>query len=443
MPEPRLLVVPGGTNIGAVALANAALHKLVELHEERLADPEHPAPRTVVVLRDPAEVPPSTLRGAALSPAEAFPAEKYPDLAEKLSDPAFFDGVDLVIQTSGSTAGHPRLVGLSIEAILASIDATSAALGGPGRWILALPTHHIAGAMVLLRAAVAETNPQIVDVTGHFEPSSLLPAIAGATQDPEVPGYLSLVPTQLAACLDAGDEVVGALASLTAILVGGSSIRPGLLERAAELGLNVVTTYGMTETCGGCVYDGVPLACVEVRAVDRDGHSRLAIAGPVLMTRYLDGDSPFFDEGGRRWLLTGDMGLISGGGLVRVEGRADDVVITGGLSVAPAQVLDAVLGIDGIADAWVTASPDEKWGEVVTALVVPTSMPDSSERMAELGRAVRDRVGSVLGRASAPRRVVAVDEIPYIKGLKGMKVDRRAADALAETATSPERDWWR
>lgn len=440
MTEPRFLVAPGGTRIGAVALANAALHKLVELHEERLADPDHPAPKTIVVLRDPAEVEPSTLRGAAKSAAEAFPADRYPVLADRIEDPSLFEGIDLVIQTSGSTQGSPRLVGLSIEALLASARATHAALDGPGRWILALPAHRIAGAMVLLRAAVAETNPQIVELSASFDPRSLLPAIAGAAQDPEVPGYLSLVPAQLAACLEAGDEVLDALRRLSAILVGGSQIRADLLEAARAAGLAIRTTYGMTETCGGCVYDGIPLADVEVRAVDRDGQSRLAIGGPTLMTRYLDGEPPFFEEGGRTWLLTGDLGVISAGGVVRVDGRADDVVVTGGLNVAPAQVLDAVIAYEGVHDAWITSTPDDKWGELITALVVPKEMPADAEAMTAFGRALRDCAGSILGRPSAPRRVVAVDALPY---LQGMKIDRIGAAALAAATTSPERDWRR
>lgn len=440
MSPARILVVPGGTRIGAVALANAAIHKLVELHEERLADPGHPAPRTLVALRDPDEVPPSSLRQSAATPAQAFPAERFPALAERIDDPSFFEGVDLIVSTSGSTSGSPRLVGLSIESLVASANATHRALKGPGRWILALPAHHIAGAMVLVRAAVADTAPLIVDSPGTFDPKALLPAIAGATQDQGVPGYLSLVPTQLAACLEAGEEVLAPMRALAAILVGGAATRNGLLERAEHAGLKVVTTYGMTETCGGCVYDGVPLEGVQVRAVDRDGSSRLAISGPVLMTRYLDADPPFFDEGGSTWLLTGDLGVITGGGLVRVEGRADDVIVTGGLSVAPGQVLSALLSAPGIADAWVTSTPDEKWGEIVTAIVVPAEMPTSPEQMAELGRALRDHVGSRIGRAYAPRRVVAADALP---SLNGVKIDRIGARRIAEDEDRPERDWRR
>ena len=129
MTAPRILVVPGGTAISAVALANASIHKLVELYEERQADPNHPAPHTVVFLRDPALVPPATLRGSAATPEQAFPEEDYPGLANQIkNDPHFFDGVDLVISTSGSSAGKPRLVGLSMDALMASVKATELAL---------------------------------------------------------------------------------------------------------------------------------------------------------------------------------------------------------------------------------------------------------------------------------------------------------------------------
>lgn len=440
MAAPRLLVVPGGTAIGAVALANASIHKLVELYEERQADPNHPAPHTVVILRAPEDVPPATLRGSAVPPEEAFPQDRYPGLAEAINaDPHFFDGIDLVIPTSGSSAGTPRLVGLSIEALMASAKTTELALEGPGRWILAMPAHHIAGAMILLRAAVAETNPQIVDTSEGFDPRALLPAIQGATQD-DMPGYLSLVPTQLAQCLDAGEEVVGPMRSLAAILVGGAATNQHLLARATEAGLKVRLTYGMTETAGGCVYDGKPLPGTSVRAVDWDGRTRLAINGPTLMTRYLDAESPFFDEGGHRWLLTGDLGIIRASGTVEVRGRADDVIVSGGLSIAPGPVRRTVRSFEGVSDAWIMATPDEKWGHVVTALVVPEQVPSDSLEMAELGSAIREHAAAHIGRAQAPRRVVAVEALPYL-GFD--KIDRAAAAQAAAEASGTEREWVR
>ena len=107
MSDLRLLVVPGGTSPASVAMAHASLHKLVELHEEREVDPNHPAPRTVVVIRDPAQVPPSSLRAAATTPREAFPPELYPELADRIDDPNLFDGIDLVLASSGSS-GEPQ-----------------------------------------------------------------------------------------------------------------------------------------------------------------------------------------------------------------------------------------------------------------------------------------------------------------------------------------------
>lgn len=440
MAAPRILVVPGGTSIGAVALANAAIHKLVELHEERQADPNHPAPHTVVVLREPQSVPPATLRGSALTPAQAFPQEQYPGLAKKMEeDPEFFTGVDLVIPTSGSSAGQPRLVGLSVEALIASAKATELALNGPGRWILALPTHHIAGAMILLRAAVADTNPQIVDTSQGFDPQALIPAIRGVTQD-ELPGYLSLVPTQLAQCLDAGEEVMDALRRLSAILVGGAATNQQLLTRALEAGLNVRTTYGMTETAGGCVYDGQPVPGTCVRAVDWDGRTRLAINGPTLMTRYLDADSPFFEEGGHRWLLTADLGIIRASGTVEVRGRADDVIVSGGLSIAPGPVRRALLSSPDVEDAWILGTPDNKWGHIVTALVIPTHMPQDAAQMATLGFSLREHTAAIVGRAQAPRRIVVVDSLPYL-GFD--KVDRGAAADAAAQAAGTLREWIR
>ena len=435
----RTLVVPGGTSIGAVALANAALHKLVELYKERQADPNHPAPHTVVVMRDPKDVPPSTLRGALATVEDAFPAERFPSLYPAITEPGFFSGVDLVIPTSGSSAGSPHLVGLSIDALIASAQATHEALSGPGKWILALPTHHIAGAMVLLRAAVAETNPQIVDTSASFDPRALLPAIAGATTEDEVPGYLSLVPTQLASCLADG-EVIEALSGLSAILVGGAHTRSDLLDVARGRGLNIVTTYGMTETCGGCIYNGVPQPGVEVRTVERDSQARIALSGPMLMTRYVDGDSPLFVEGGTTWILTGDIGVISSESTVEIQGRADDVIVSGGLSVAPAPVLEAVLSSDEVADAWVTSTPDDKWGELITTLVVPKNPISSADEVDQFARRLRADVGEVLGRAYAPRRVVVAGALPY---LSGMKIDRMAAAKLLEDAEDTLFDWRR
>ena len=248
------------------------------------------------------------------------------------------------------------------------------------------------------------------------------------------------MPTQLSACLDAGDEVVAALRGLSAILVGGAATNHLLLERAKGMGLPVVTSYGMTETCGGCVYDGVPLPGTTVRAIDQGIHMRLAIAGDTLMTRYLTGDQPFFEECGHRWLITADIGIILASGLVEVRGRADDVIVSGGLSIAPAPIRRCIRQLDEASDAWIMPTDDTKWGQVVTALIVPREAPIDATAMASLGQRIRDHVASTLGRMQAPRRVVAVDSLPYL-GFD--KVDRAAAASLASSLAGTDRDWRR
>lgn len=420
----RVLLVPGGTAIGAVALAHAGIHKLVELYEERQADPNHPAPHTVVVVRAPERVPPSTLRGAAMDPATVFP-----ELADAIeADPHFFDGVDLVLETSGSSTGTPHLVGLSTEALLASAAATHAALDGPGTWILALPTHHIAGAQVLLRSTAHDFPPRIVDTSAGFTPAALLPAIRGATSREGVPAYLSLVPAQLRECL-ADEDVTAALATLSAVLVGGQGISTALLDQARERGIRVHTTYGMTETSGGCVYDGMPLEGVEVRLVEDAGTPRLALRGPMLMTRYLDGDSPFVEIDGQRWLLTGDTGTIGEDGRVHVTGRADDVIVSGGLSIAPREVEEALTSLPGIAEAWVGAVADETWGQVVAALVVPHSAEDSSCSLTSWAEDLRAACAQIIDPKHAPRIIAPIEALP-VSG--SGKVDRREAARILE-----------
>ena len=394
MSDLRLLVVPGGTSPASVAMAHASLHKLAELYEERQADPDHSAPHTVVVIRDPELVPPSSLRSAATTPREAFPPELYPELAERIDDPALFDNIDLVLASSGSS-GEPRLVGLSIDALMASVKATHSVLGGPGRWILALSSHHIAGAQVLMRAAATEISPQIVDCSHGFNPKDLLPAIAGATSDPSLPGYLSLVPTQLVDCLNAGDEVVSALARLHTILIGGTRLDPALRQRAEDAGLTIVESFGMTETCGGCVYD------------------------------------------------SGDTGVIDAGGRLKVLGRADDMIISGGLNIPPIRVEDALKNVAGIKDAWALGLDDEKWGQALSCLVVPEdapSFPPPPEFVEEQGHRIREAVSSQIGRPQAPRRVIFVSSIPQ---LSSGKVDRIAARKLAESLTGTESEWRR
>ncbi|WP_345712750.1 AMP-binding protein, partial [Kineococcus glutinatus] len=247
---------------------------------------------------------------------------------------------------------------------------------GGERWLLALPPQHVAGLQVLLRSVLAGTEPVVLDLTAGFSPAAFTAAAAACTGPAR---FTSLVPTQLLRLLDAGAEATAALASFDAVLVGAAATPPALRERARAAGVRVVTTYGSSETCGGCVYDGVPLD--GVRAAVEPGTSRVLLAGDVVARGYRGhrsgGAAAAFDvdDAGRRRFRTDDAGvLVQGpGGRQRLEvlGRLDDVITTGGLKVAPAVVEAALVRHPAVAEAAVVVVPDPRWGQRVVAAVVP------------------------------------------------------------------------
>ncbi|MGT2425530.1 AMP-binding protein [Amnibacterium kyonggiense] len=325
--------------------------------------------------------------------------------------------VAVVVRTSGSS-GSPKSVALSAGALLASAAATESALGGPGEWVLALPGHYIAGVQVVVRAIAAGTEP-IALPAGPFAAASFAAAVLG--MPPERRRYTALVPTQLHRVVEAAEtgdrDAREAIRALDAVLIGGGRLPAQLAERADAAGVRVRRTYGASETAGGCVYDGVPLAGVDVRVVDGE----VQLAGPVLAEGYL-GDpertaAVFPQEPGRRWYRTGDAGTWDGERLA-VTGRLDDVVITGGEKVSLSLVEQVVQSLPGLGAALVVRGNDPEWGEV------PVVITTADAELEGLRAAVRDR----LGRAAAPRRLVVVPEIPL---LASGKPDRLALAALA------------
>lgn len=427
-------------------------------------------------------------------------------------------GVDMVLRTSGSTTGTGKLVGVSMDALVASARATHKRLGGPGIWVLALPAYHAAGVQVLVRAAVAGTHVFNAYKEGGFDPQHLAQVIdaacvaaadcgAGSSFDDDAvsscaggaggeaegalaadaadracPVYTSLVPTQLRRALD-DEQLRGALARLDAVLIGGAAADAQLLEQAKTAGIRVVTTYGMSETCGGCVYDGQPLPGVSMEVDQATG--AIWLSGPMLATGYLGDEeltrrcfvsrpqagvgasgvgetasaaesseagaagasteagatSPGAEaragtgsgvgagEPARRWFITSDRGHIVDGRL-QVLGRLDDVIISGGIKVEPGPI-EALLALNPlVSECAVVGLPDPTWGQAVTAVVVPASMPG-------LGRVdegaivsqIRVYLEQKLSGAQCPKQVLLADALPY-KGIG--KVDRRAlAQSLA------------
>jgi len=321
--------------------------------------------------------------------------------------------VALIVATSGST-GSPRGVLLPGPALLASARATEERLGGPAAWSLCLPVTSIGGLMVLVRSLVAGTEPEVLASIGGAAPFSPA-AFAAATWrlDPSVPAVTSVVPAQAARLLD-DPEGRAALQAYDAVLVGGGRLSSSLRGRVLEAHVAAVSTYGMTETCGGLVYDGIPLPGADAAIVepDADGVGRVSLGGPMVARGYVGDPAPSSFGGGR--LLTQDLGRVVDG-VLEVLGRADDVVQVGGVNVAVSAVEDAL--VPPAREAVVLAAPDETWGARLTAYVVDGPADD------DLAAAVSSR----LGRAAVPRAWVRLDSLPL---LANGKPDRGALRRL-------------
>ena len=370
-------------------------------------------------------------------------------------------GAELLLGTSGST-GSPALSVLRGQDLRASAAATHQRLGGPGRWVLALPPSHIAGVQVLVRAAVAGVAPLVTTGAdgGGFDPALLAGGLEtnapenGAARDTPAPGdggpvgrtYLSLVPTQVVRLVDDLTAARRVAASVDAILVGGAALSPAVAQRARELGLPLVRTYGSTETCGGCVYDGRPLPGVEVNLTDA---GRISLTAPWVTRGWLLPDGtvtrertttgarieeadPASDGTRRRTLVTDDLGELSDG-VLTVLGRADDLITTGGVKVAPTLVADAVTALSAVGECAVVGVPDPVWGERVTLVA---TRPSAGTRGAAVPAAappslpdLRDALRGHLEPAALPRAVRWVAAMPVIGPGKH---DRAALRELAD-----------
>ena len=359
----------------------------------------------------------------------------------------------LILRTSGSTTGTGRLIAMSTAALMASARATHARLGGPGTWLLPLPAHHVAGLQILIRSLEAGTEPVVVDTSAGFSPTALAEALRSARRSTGAAVsrlYVSLVPTQLVRVLQ-DPQARGALAGADAVLLGGAAADPALLARARGAGVTVVTTYGMSETGGGCVYDGRPLDGVElaIQDPDADGAGRILLSGPVLAEGYLrdpDEADPDPDGTGRaregfrhtgagRVLVTSDRGRLRPDGRLEVLGRLDDGIVTGGVKVEPRYVEEALTGLETVAEACVVGLPDEQWGSVVAAAVVlePGGQRGGSNRWDSA--ALRTTARGRLDGAHTPKRVVILEALPL---RPSGKVDRRAVARLLAAATADE-----
>jgi O-succinylbenzoic acid--CoA ligase len=304
----------------------------------------------------------------------------------------------VIVSTSGST-GRPKGVELGAAALSHSARASLERIGArPGeRWLCCLPACHVAGLQVLIRSILSGTEP--VFGSGEY-------------------AHVSLVPTQLRRLLESGAP----LRDLKTILLGGAAAPASLLAAARAAGAPVVTTYGMSETCGGCVYDGYPLEGV---SVTENGEGRLVIDGPVLFTGYT-GQPPHAGP-----FVTSDLGHVDKSGFIVVRGRADDVINTGGYKVVPGEVARALETCPAVRDVVVVGHPDPEWGERVVAIVVPADRRDPPDV-----KLLRTHVNGMLPRYAFPSEVVLVDTIPLLSSGKPDLARLRREHSPAKSVTN-------
>ncbi|MEY4434095.1 MAG: hypothetical protein RIR16_135 [Actinomycetota bacterium] len=288
------------------------------------------------------------------------------------------DSVALIIESSGST-GVPKRIELSTAQLIQSANASAEYLGGHGQWLLALPINYIAGANVLIRSLVAETHPVMMNAQLPFTPEGFSRAASLMSGERR---YTSLVPTQvsrLVAALSGDEMLLEQLKRFDRILIGGQAPNAEDLEVFDAHGIRYSVTYGATETAGGCVYDGVPLSGVRVEIVE----------GQIKLNDHLTGDLGELDEFGR----------------LRVLGRRDRVINSGGLKISLDHLEATALKVSGVEAIAASALADAEWGQRVGLVYVgsPEVADDIALQLAE-----------ALGPAGKPVRVVRVDQLPRL-----------------------------
>ncbi|MEY2679511.1 MAG: hypothetical protein RLZZ160_589 [Actinomycetota bacterium] len=283
--------------------------------------------------------------------------------------------VALVVTTSGST-GNPKSVLLSANSLIANARATHKFLGASSgeRWSLLLPTSHIAGLNVLIRSIELGTEPVGVDSKAD---------------------YSAIVPTQLHRALNGDKALLEHLKNCKAVLIGGGPLDQSLKDSGANSGINIVTTYGMTETSGGVVYNGAPIEGISLEIQNE----RIAIKGPQIALGYLSGEFPIHDG----WFQTNDYGTFENGSL-KVIGRIDDQIISGGEKISLSAIENFLQNEFSSPEIVAFARLDKEWGE---KLCIATTQDIALD-------ALQERLKGKFGAHASPKELIKVSAIPYL-----------------------------
>jgi O-succinylbenzoic acid--CoA ligase len=350
--------------------------------------------REVLRIRPNCEIPQLAAQITAAL-AQNGPALGFGDLRSK----SVSNEISIVVATSGST-GLVKEVAFSKSALIASADASNSFVGATfgAQWSLLLPVTHIAAVNVIIRSLQVGTLPiDLRNFDGEY---------------PQV-DFTSIVPTQLFRALNSDERLLRHLQGAKAVLVGGAALSQSLRTQAESLGIHVIETYGMTETCGGCIYDGQGLDGVEFAITDS---GVIKIRGSVLATSYLNSAEHFGTEDG--WFITNDLGAITDG-VLRVRGRADDVIISGGenLSLTGVEATLSVRYPDLECSAF--AVNDPQWGQAFHLAIV------GDVNQTEISHYLE----AALGGIAKPKGIHTVDSLPLL-GIG--KVDRLALAKMVE-----------
>jgi O-succinylbenzoic acid--CoA ligase len=255
--------------------------------------------------------------------------------------------IAVVIGTSGTT-GDPKEVALTAQAITSSAKASNEFLGAKhgDTWSLLLPLTHIAAVNVFVRALQLGTVPiDLRNVEGNYPDAD----------------FTAIVPTQLFRALNGDSRLLQHLQNAKKVLIGGAALSQGLRRQAKSAGIEVVSTYGMTETCGGCIYDGEAISDVEFEV--KNGLVR--IKGKTLATTYLNTSWNLDNE----WFETSDLGEIVDNKLV-VLGRADDVIISGGENISLSAIESSLAVAFPQLQTAAFSYSDPQWGQSLHLAVV-------------------------------------------------------------------------